>query len=101
MSKPSVKTLGYIIKSTQTLNNQLPTINCLESLVGGALAQKLGDIEVHEVGVMENNRLDRSLHFIALVTVGGDDVHDFAGNAVLVGERDTAEWMSHLLSEFP
>src|ERR1700719_2137667 len=34
------------------------------------------------------------------MTMRGDNVHDFARNAVLVGERDTAEWMPHLLSEF-
>src|SRR5450755_3029821 len=49
-------------------------------LLGGAFAKKLGDIEIHEVGVMENDRLDRALHLVALVTVGGDHVHDFAGN---------------------
>src|SRR5437667_6316561 len=33
------------------------------------------------------------------MTVRRDDVHDFAGNAVLVGERNAAKWMPHLLSE--
>src|SRR6266481_1458335 len=48
-----------------TLNYQL-----LEnSLLGSALSQKLSDIEVYEVGVMENDRLDRAFHLIALVTV--------------------------------
>src|SRR5437764_13158768 len=50
---------------------------------------------------MENDRLDRALHLVAFMTVGGDDVHDFAGNAVFVGERDAAERMSHLLPKFP
>src|SRR5260370_36511789 len=49
---------------------------------------------------MENDRLDRALHLVAFMTVGGDDVHDFAGNSVLVGERDSAEWMPHLLPKF-
>src|SRR5438045_3388778 len=49
---------------------------------------------------MEDDRLDRALHLVALVTVGCDDVHDFARNAVLVGERDATEWMPHLLPEF-
>ena len=49
---------------------------------------------------MKNDRFDRALHLVAFVTVGGDDVHDFAGNAVLVGERDAAERMPHLLSKF-
>ncbi len=48
----------------------------------------------------ENNRLDRALHLVALMTVGGDDVHDFVRNAVLVGQRDAGERMPHLLSEF-
>src|SRR5437899_12184887 len=49
---------------------------------------------------MENDRFDRTLHLVPLVTVGGDDVHDFAGNRVLVGERDAAKRMAHLLSKF-
>src|SRR5438552_15386732 len=49
---------------------------------------------------MENNGLDRALHLVAFVTVRGDDVQDFAGNPVLVRERDAAEWMAYLLSEF-
>ena len=47
-----------------------------------ALAKKFGNIEIHKVGVVKNDRLDRALHLVALVTVGGDDVHDFARNAV-------------------
>src|SRR5438132_4949135 len=70
------------------------------SLLGRAFAQKFGNIEVDEIGVMENDRFDRALHLVALVTVGGDDVHDFAGNRVLVGERDAAKRMAHLLSKF-
>ena len=49
---------------------------------------------------MKNDRFNRALDLIALVTVRGDDVQDFAGNAMLVSERDAAEWMTHLLSEF-
>src|SRR5438477_12434750 len=49
---------------------------------------------------MENDRLDRALRLVAFMTVGGDDVHDFAGNAVFVGERDAAKGMPHLLPEF-
>ena len=49
---------------------------------------------------MENDRLDRALHLVTLVTVRGDDVHDFAGNAVFVGQRDAGEWMPHLLPKF-
>src|ERR1700730_12969004 len=32
--------------------------------------------------------------------MGGDDVHDFARNPVLVGERDTAERVPQLLPKF-
>ncbi len=71
----------------------------LESFLRGAFAKQFSDIEVHEVGVMENNRLDRALHLVAFVTMGSDDVHDFAGDAVLVGQRDAGEWMPHLLPE--
>src|ERR1700681_1837991 len=35
-----------------------PIILLKKLLLGGALAKQLGDIEVHEIGVMENNRLD-------------------------------------------
>src|SRR5947208_8406209 len=49
---------------------------------------------------MKNDGLDRALHLLAFVTVRGDDVQDFAGNAVLVRERDATEWMAYLLSEF-
>ena len=65
----------------------------------GAFAQELRDVEVHEIGVMKNNRFDRALDLVAFVTVRGDDVQDFAGNAVLVCERDAAEGMTHLLPE--
>ena len=58
---------------------------------------ELGDIEIHEVGVMENDRFDRALHLVAFMTVRCDDVQDFPGNAVLVGQRDAAEGMPHLL----
>ena len=50
---------------------------------------------------MENDRLDRALHLVALVTVGSDDVHYFARDAVLEGKRDAAERMPHLLPKFP
>src|SRR3984893_16828282 len=71
----------------------------LALLLGGALAQKLVNIKVPEVSVMEDNRFDRALHLVAFMTVCGDDVHDFAGNAVLVGQPDAAERMSHLLAK--
>ena len=51
--------------------------------------------------MMENDRFDRALYLVALVAVRGDDVQDFAGNAVLVHERHAAEGMAHLLPNFP
>src|SRR5438552_1878335 len=49
---------------------------------------------------MENNRFDRALHLVTLMAVRSDDVHHFAGDAMFVGQRDAAEWMPNLLSEF-
>ena len=69
------------------------------SLVSGALSQQLGDIEIYEICVMENDRFDRAFHFVAFMTVRCDDVQDFPGYAVLVGQRDAAEGMPHLLSK--
>ena len=43
---------------------------------------------------MKNDRFDRALDLVAFMTVRGDDVQDFAGNAMLVGERNAAEWMT-------
>src|SRR4029077_11752356 len=86
------------ISELSTINSQLST--ALELLPRCVLAEKLGDVEVYEVGVMEDDRLDRALHLVALMTVRGDDVHDFARNPVLVGERYTAEWMPQLLPKF-
>src|SRR6266404_8375109 len=83
--------------STSFITNRL---RFSASLFDGPFAKELGDIEVHEIGVVKNDRFDRALHLVALVTVRGDNVQDFAGNAVLVRERDAAEWMTHLLSEF-
>src|SRR3954449_12551162 len=66
----------------------------------GSLSQELRNIEVHKIGVMKNYRLDRALDLVALVAVCCDDVEHFSGDAVLVSERDAAERMTHLLSEF-
>src|SRR5881392_4210995 len=49
--------------------------------------------------MMKNDRFDRALHLVALMAVGGDDVQYFAGNAVLVSQRDAAERIPHLLTE--
>src|SRR5439155_21364780 len=49
--------------------------------------------------MMEDDRLDRALHLVALVTVRCDDVENFAWNPMLVSERDAAERMAHLLAE--
>src|SRR5207237_3219290 len=89
---------GQAERSPYSCSLKRPTIQ-RALLLGGAFAEKLGDIKVHEVGVMENDRLDRALHLVALMAVRGDDMHDFAGNAVLVGQRDAGEWMPHLLPE--
>src|SRR5215475_1886403 len=69
------------------------------SLLGGALSQQLRDVEIHKIGVMKNNRFDRALDLVTLVAVRGDDVQHFAGNSVLVRERDDAEWIWQLLPE--
>src|SRR5438132_13680540 len=87
---------------SRTMSISFMTRRCRSraSLLGRASAQKLGNIEVDEIGVMENDRFDRTLHLVSLVTVGSDDVHDFARDAMFVGERDAAKGMPHLLSEF-
>jgi hypothetical protein len=69
-------------------------------LLGDALAKVLGDVEIHKISVMENNRLDRALDFVAFVTVRRDHVHDFRGDAVFEGQCNPAEWMSKLLAKF-
>jgi len=77
--------------------------SCVSSaklFLAGAFAEKLGDIEVNEVGVMKNYRFDRALDLVAFVAVGGDDVEHFAGKSMLIGERDSAERVAHLLPEF-
>src|SRR6266403_4631437 len=87
---------------SRTMSISFMTRRCRSgaSLLCGALTEKFGDIEVYEISVMKDDRFDRTLHLVALVTVGGDDVHDFARNRVLVGERDAAKRMAHLLSKF-
>jgi len=70
------------------------------SLLSRTFAQEFCDIEIHEVGVMKNDRFDRALDLVPLMTVRGDDVQNLTGNTMLVGERNAAERMSHLLSEF-
>ena len=69
-------------------------------LLRSALAEELCDIEVYEIGVMKNDRFDRALDLIPFVTMRGDDVQNFARNAVLVSERDAAERMADLLAQF-
>ena len=49
------QTLNNLSRRSLAKADQLSTINCLESLLGGAFAKKLGNIEVHEIGVMKNN----------------------------------------------
>lgn len=69
-------------------------------LLNCAFPQKLGDVEVYEIGVMKDDGFDRALDLVALVAMCSDDVQDLAGNAVLVGERNAAERVTNLLSEF-
>src|SRR6266581_1064290 len=76
----------------RALNNQLST--ALESLLGRALAKKLGDIEIHEIGVMKNDRFDRPFHLVALMAVRCDNVQHLPRNAVFVGQRHPAEGMA-------
>src|SRR5438874_2715798 len=87
---------------SRTMSISFMTRRCRSgtSLLGRALAQKFGDIEIHEIRVVKDDRFDRTFHLVALMTVGGDDMHDFARNAVLVGERDAAKRMPHLLPKF-
>ena len=70
------------------------------SLFSGALSQELCDVEVHKIGVMKDYRFDRALDLVPLVTMRGDDVQHFAGNSMLIRERDAAEWMPQLLPKF-
>src|SRR5438876_328019 len=44
-------------------------------LLGRTLAQKLRDIKVHKIGVMEDDRFDRAFDLVAFMAVGGDNVH--------------------------
>src|SRR5438552_10883585 len=52
------------------------------SLLGCALAQQLGNVEVDEISVMKNDRFNRALCLITFMTVRGDNVQDFTGNPV-------------------
>src|SRR5437588_8364853 len=83
--------------STSFITNRL---RFSASLFGGPFAKEPSDIEINEIGVMKNDRFDRALNFVALVTMRGDDMQHLAGNAVLVSERHAAKRMTHLLSEF-
>ena len=60
-----------------------------EHFVTSLLSQVPGDIEVHKIRVVEDDRLDRSLDLFTLVGVGGDDVHDLRGQSVFVAEGHT------------
>src|SRR5437773_9298767 len=85
---------------SRTMSISFMTSRYQMSLFSGALAEELGNIEIDEVSVMKDDRFDRALDLVAFMTMRCDNVHDFARNAVLVGERDAAEWMPHLLSKF-
>src|SRR4051812_22644699 len=81
-----------------TISSQPSTVS--QSLLSGAFAEKLCDVEVNKVGMMKNYRFDRALDLVAFVAVGGDDVEHFAGKSVLIGERHAAGRVAHLLPEF-
>ena len=59
-----------------------------DSLRAGALSEEFRDIEIHKIGVMKYDRFDRALDLVSLMAMCGYDVQHFAGNAVLVGERN-------------
>src|SRR4029077_13459386 len=82
------------IFSTSVRSIKFPLERLLPS---GALAKKLGDIEVYEIGVMEDDRLDGAFHLVAFMTVRGDHVHHLTRNAVLVSQSHAGERMPHLL----
>src|SRR5438874_12967571 len=88
------------ISRTMSISFMTRRCRCGASLLGRAFAHKFGNIEVDEVGVMENDRFDRALDLVPLMAMRGDDVHDFARNAMLVGECDAAKRMAHLLPKF-
>src|ERR1700751_3422767 len=67
------------------------------SLFRGAFAEEFRDIEIDEIGVMKNDRLNRAFDFVAFVTVRSDDVQHLAGQTMLIRQRHTAERMAHLL----
>src|SRR6266496_444680 len=48
-----------------------------KSFLRWAFAQEFCNVEIHEIGVMKNDRLNRALHFVTFMTVRGDDVQDF------------------------
>src|SRR5437762_11774672 len=70
------------------------------SLPRGAFAKELCDIEVHEIRVVKNDRLNRALYLVAFMTMRGNNMQDFPGNLMFVCEGNTAKWMAQLLSEF-
>ncbi|NJO56734.1 MAG: AMP-binding protein [Rhodospirillales bacterium] len=59
------------------------------------------DCAVDEVGVVEDDRLDRSRNFgrVAFETVRRHDVHHLGGNVVLVTKRDAAERVAEHVAE--
>src|SRR5438093_7791832 len=71
-----------------------------KSFLRSALAKELCDIEVHEIRVVKNDRLNRALYLVAFMTMRGNNMQDFPGNLMFVCEGNTAKWMAQLLSEF-
>src|SRR5439155_10106927 len=70
-----------------------------KSFLRSAFAKELCDVEVHEIRVVKNDRLNGALYLVAFMTMRRNNMQDFAGNLMFVCERDAAERMTHLLSE--
>jgi len=66
----------------------------------------LEGVEVDEIGVVDDDRLDRPPRPVALLGMGGDDVNDFLGKSVGEGKGRPGDGMpqqlpSRLLTKFP
>src|SRR6266568_70668 len=66
---------------------------------GFPLPQYFRDIKVYEIRVVEDPRLDRSLHFVAFMAMGGDDMHHRGRDAVLVAQGHAAEGVAEHLTK--
>src|SRR5258707_15685614 len=64
---------------------------CIHRSLLRLLPQHFRDVKVYEVRVVEDPAFYGTFDLVALVGVGGDDVHDLGGDVVLVAEGDAAE----------